>query len=85
MATYTVTGMGCVRHLMADDPKRGVTDRNGRVHGVANLFVAGGSLFPTAGYAHPTLTIVALALRTADHLQRLSKRPASPPGRPSGP
>ena len=58
---------------MADDPKRGVTDRHGTVHGVANLHVAGSSLFPTAGYAHPTLTIVALALRGADHLAETFK------------
>ncbi|HUE78905.1 MAG TPA: GMC family oxidoreductase [Sphingomicrobium sp.] len=58
--------MGTTR--MADDPKRGVTDRWGRVHGIANLFVAGSSLFPTSGWANPTLTIVALALRTADRI-----------------
>jgi choline dehydrogenase-like flavoprotein len=40
-----------------------------RVHGLANLFVAGSSVFPTAGAANPTLTIVALALRLSDHLR----------------
>jgi choline dehydrogenase-like flavoprotein len=55
---------------MSDDPKRGVTDGDGRVHDVPNLYVAGSSLFPTAGYAHPTFTITALALRLADHLTR---------------
>ena len=54
---------------MADDPKHGVVDRNGQVHGVGNLFIAGSSVFPTAGHANPTLTIVALALRLADHLK----------------
>ena len=54
---------------MADDPRRGVTDRHGRVHGVDNLYVAGSSLFPTAGFANPTLTILALALRQAEHLR----------------
>lgn len=58
--------MGTTR--MSDDPKRGVTDQWGRVHGIANLYVAGSSLFPTAGWANPTLTILALALRTSDHL-----------------
>jgi choline dehydrogenase-like flavoprotein len=53
---------------MSDDPKQGVTDRNGQVHGVGNLYLCGGSLFPTAGWQHPTLTIFALALRLADHL-----------------
>lgn len=58
--------MGTTR--MADDPKHGVTDSWGKVHGVANLYVAGSSLFPTSGWANPTLPIVALALRTADHI-----------------
>lgn len=59
--------MGTTR--MHDDPAKGVTDRNARVHGIENLFIAGSSLFPTAGYANPTLTIVALALRLSDHLK----------------
>jgi choline dehydrogenase-like flavoprotein len=59
---------------MSDDPKRGVTDQWGRVHGIANLYVAGSSLFPTAGWANPTLTILALALRTSEHLLEGSRR-----------
>lgn len=55
---------------MADDPSEGVTDRDCAVHGMANLFVAGSSVFPTAGQANPTLTLVALALRLADHLRK---------------
>ena len=51
---------------MADGPRSGVTDADTRVHGIANLYIAGSSLFPTSGWANPTLTIVALALRTAD-------------------
>ena len=58
--------MGTTR--MSDSPRTGVTDGWGRVHGVHNLFVAGSSLFPTGGWANPTLTILALALRQADHL-----------------
>lgn len=53
---------------MADDPRQGVVDRNGRLHGVDNLYVAGPSVFPTNGYANPALTTVALALRLAEHL-----------------
>ena len=53
---------------MSDDPRSGVVDRNGRVHGVDNLYVAGSSVFPCAGHANPTLTIVALSLRLADRL-----------------
>jgi choline dehydrogenase-like flavoprotein len=56
---------------MHRDPRQGVVDEHGRVHGTANLFVAGSSVFPTGGYANPTLTIVALSLRLADHLKRL--------------
>lgn len=59
--------MGTTR--MADDPRSGVTDAAGRVHGVDNLYVGGSSLFPTSGFANPTLTIVALALRQADQMR----------------
>lgn len=58
--------MGTTR--MSESPRDGVTDAQGRVHGLPNLYVAGSSLFPTSGWANPTLTIVALALRSADHL-----------------
>lgn len=54
---------------MHRDPSLGVVDENCRVHGVANLYVAGSSVFPTSGAANPTLTIVALALRLADHIK----------------
>ncbi len=59
--------MGTTR--MAADPTRGVVDTNGRVFDVDNLFVAGSSVFPTSGVAPPTLTIIALALRLAEHLE----------------
>jgi choline dehydrogenase-like flavoprotein len=68
------TGMfaGCFHHMgttrMHDDPRHGVVDRDCRVHGLHNLFVGGSSVFPTSGHANPTFTIVALALRMADHL-----------------
>jgi choline dehydrogenase-like flavoprotein len=55
---------------MDPDPSAGVVDEQCRVHGVDNLFVAGSSVFPTGlGYANPTLTLVALATRLADHLE----------------
>jgi choline dehydrogenase-like flavoprotein len=57
---------------MAGDPTRGVVDANCKVHGVDNLYVASSSVFPTSSYANPTLTIVALALRLADHLAQSS-------------
>lgn len=53
---------------MARTPEAGVTDPDGRVFGVRDLYVTGASLFPTAGFANPTLTVVALALRLARHL-----------------
>jgi choline dehydrogenase-like flavoprotein len=55
---------------MHADPRRGVVDPDGRVHGVPNLYVSGSSVFPSGGYANPTLTIVALAIRLADHLRQ---------------
>jgi choline dehydrogenase-like flavoprotein len=52
------------------DPKQGVVDEHCRVHGVGNLYVAGSSVFPTGGYANPTLTLCALAIRLADRVKR---------------
>jgi choline dehydrogenase-like flavoprotein len=58
--------MGTTR--MSEDPRSGVVDSNCRVHGYENLFVAGSSVFATSGWANPTLTLVALSMRLADHL-----------------
>lgn len=54
---------------MHADPRHGVVDADCRVHGMENVFIAGSSVFPTAGVTPPTLTIVALALRLAEHLK----------------
>ncbi len=60
---------------MSATPSTGVVDADCRVHGVDNLFVASSSVFPTGGWANPTMTIVALAFRLADHLDaRLAAR-----------
>jgi choline dehydrogenase-like flavoprotein len=59
--------MGTTR--MSADPFQGVVDADCRVHGLANLYVAGSSVFPSCGPVNPTLTIVALALRLADHIK----------------
>lgn len=59
--------MGTAR--MHEDPKQGVVDANCKVHGLANLFVAGGAVYPTGGAVNPTLTVVAMALRLSDHLR----------------
>jgi choline dehydrogenase-like flavoprotein len=74
---YGLHHMGSTR--MSDDPRQGVVDRDCRVHGIRNLFIAGSSVFPTGGAANPTWTIAALAARLADHLAA-QRRPTAPPG-----
>ncbi len=54
---------------MGNDPKISVVDANCKMHELTNLYIAGSSVFPTAGFENPTFTIVALALRLADHLR----------------
>lgn len=63
---------------MGDDPHTSVVDANGRLHEADNVFIAGAAVFPTSGQANPTLSIVALALRLADHLQRQANVTALP-------
>jgi choline dehydrogenase-like flavoprotein len=53
---------------MGTGPEEGVVDRDGRMFELDNLYLAGASVFPTAGFANPTLTIVAMALRLARHI-----------------
>ena len=67
--------MGATR--MGDDPATSVVDRDCRVHGVDNVWIAGGSVFPTSGCANPTFTLVALAIRLAEHLR--ARVPELPP------
>ena len=59
--------MGTTR--MSAGPKLGVVDVNSQVHGVHNLYVAGSSVFPTYSASNPTLNLVALTLRLANHLK----------------
>lgn len=59
--------MGTTR--MHESPEKGVVDANCKVHGISNLYVAGSSVFPTGGHSVPTFTIIALAIRLADHLK----------------
>lgn len=56
---------------MSATPRSGVVDPDCRVHGISNLYIASGAVFPTMGIANPTLTIVALALRLADRIKTL--------------
>ena len=78
---------------MSNDPAHGVVDADCRVHALDNLYLAGSSVFPTGGNDMPTLTVVALAHRLADHLKsriarsrdpmphRATKSPPAPAGR----
>jgi choline dehydrogenase-like flavoprotein len=78
VSTHPIGGyhhMGTTR--MSSDPRRGVTDARARVHGVANLYVAGSSLFPTSGWANPTLAIAALSLRIAEDILASAQVPAA--------
>ena len=61
--------MGTTR--MSNDPKNGVVDANLKVHGMDNLYIGSSSVFTTGGFANPTLTIVALSCRLAEHLKEL--------------
>lgn len=65
----TAHHMGTTR--MAEDATHGVVDPEGKVHGIANLHVAGSSVFPTGGWAFPTFTLIALSLRLAEQLRVL--------------
>jgi choline dehydrogenase-like flavoprotein len=79
MAAATIPNPDSHHHLgltrMGRDSKSGVTDQYGRVFGAANLFVTGPSTFPSGGWANPTLTSIALAIRLAD---QLIPQPSSP-------
>lgn len=59
--------MGSTR--MNNNPKIGVVDQDCKVHAIKNLYIAGGSVFPSCGFANPTLTLLALSLRLSDHLK----------------
>ncbi len=59
--------MGTAR--MAESPEQGVVDSDLRMFGLANGWIAGTSVFPTAGHSNPTFTAIALAIRLADRLK----------------
>ncbi|MEM6587116.1 MAG: GMC family oxidoreductase [Pseudomonadota bacterium] len=68
-------GIGAGTHHMGTtrmglDPKTSVVDENCKVHGLANLYMAGASVFTTSSWVNPTLTLMALAVRLADHLKQ---------------
>ena len=55
---------------MSERPEDGVCNKWGQTHDIANLFISDGSQFTTGAAENPTLTIVALAIRQADHIAR---------------
>jgi choline dehydrogenase-like flavoprotein len=62
---------------MSADPAKGVVDADCRVHGIANLYVGGSSVFASTGFENPTYTIVQLALRLGDQLGATLPVPAA--------
>jgi choline dehydrogenase-like flavoprotein len=72
LSTWIDTRVSSAHHLgtarMADDPSRGVVDKNLKLFGVDNAFVCDASVFPTAGNVNPSLTIVALGRRLGNYL-----------------
>ncbi|KRB49286.1 choline dehydrogenase [Rhizobium sp. Root708] len=63
---------------MSASPTRGVVDENCEVNGTTGVFIAGSSVFPTAGHCNPTQMIVAMAIRLADHIKALAHAQAKP-------
>jgi choline dehydrogenase-like flavoprotein len=55
---------------MSNDPAQGVVNSNLKLHSLDNLYVAGASVFPSAGISNPTFTIITLSIRLADHLRK---------------
>jgi choline dehydrogenase-like flavoprotein len=59
---------------MSAKPRDGVVNKFGQAHDVKNLFVSDGSQFTSGAACNPTLTIVALAIRQADHIAGAMQR-----------
>jgi choline dehydrogenase-like flavoprotein len=66
------TAHACGTLVTGNDPHHSVVDRNGKVHGLNNLYVVDGSILPRISRVNPALTIYAWALHTADHLLQRS-------------
>ncbi len=58
---------------MGDDPATSVVDRYHRSHDIPNLFICDGSSFVTSGRGQPTMTIMALAFRAAEHIANAAR------------
>jgi choline dehydrogenase-like flavoprotein len=59
---------------MGDDPANSVVDADCRAHDVPNLYICDGSVFPTSTAVNPSLTIQAIAARTADRIRERKRR-----------
>ena len=57
--------------IMGEDPKKSVVDKNLKLFGSKNIYITGSSVFPSGGHANPTITIIQLSLRLANHLAKL--------------
>ncbi len=74
---WTVNGhhIGTTRMSASTAPEEGVVDQNLKIHGVDNLYVAGSSVFASAGISNPTMTIITLSIRLAEYLGNQVKKP----------
>lgn len=68
---WTVNGhhIGTTRMSASTAPTEGVVDQNLKVHGVDNLYIGGSSVFASAGISNPTMTIITLSIRLAEHVR----------------
>ena len=73
--TYGGAGHVMGTYRMGNDPKTSVVDSFQRSHDHANLYLVGSGTFPTVGTANPTITLSALALRTADSIAKEDFKP----------
>ena len=64
----SVVGYSCGTCRMGEDPSNSVVDPNGKCHELENLYIADSSIFPSCPSIGPGLTVLALALRLANHL-----------------
>jgi choline dehydrogenase-like flavoprotein len=74
---WTVNGhhIGTTRMSASTAPTEGVVDQNLKVHGVDNLYVGGASVFASAGISNPTMTIITLSIRLAEHVHTQLVKP----------
>jgi choline dehydrogenase-like flavoprotein len=63
---YSIHELGTCR--MGDDPKTSVLNKWNQSHDIKNLFVVDGAAFTSAGWQNPTMTILALAMRSSEYL-----------------